>query len=1056
MKNARPAYIVSEPLYQPNNRMPHLRDPRRSCVLIHSDARRSLQRPAGIIDPSSACPEEPCPQRTCDPWIAGASRSFERALLGFGIGFRALIRALLFAWLLDASRSFGVPADPQAFDAVQPDGTAIRLVAKGDEVLNWTEDLAGFPVVLSAGRWVYARIDAGNTLVPTSVAVGTASPMAAGLQPGKRPVVTTAERESWAYGPAGTAPSTPQSGTFKRGTLKNLVILCAFADQASPLQGRQAGEYSTLYNATAGHPVIAPSGSVRDYFKEVSYGNLVVDSTVVGWVTLPHPEAYYANGKGGTATTYPRNAMGMVEDALKSADRLVNFANFDSDGNGYVDSVTVVHSGYGAEHGGFKNRIWSHKWNLWALPGGTFVSEDRSVRGTPVRVDSYMTVPALWRTSGNEISRIGVVCHELGHLVLGLPDLYDLDGSGSGCGSYCLMANSWGFDFSQRYPPHLSAWSKIAVGWVTPKDLRPGTTTLAPAATHAEIYRSREGFPSGEYLLVENRQPFGFDRKLPRGGVAIWHIDESAGGNSNEGYPGQPGWPCNGTHYRVALLQSDGRYELERGANRGDASDLYGTSATSISPDSLPSTDSYRSGVCADTGIKISRIAVSGATASLAYERSSGQPAVWVDVNVPGLPSGAGLGRIWVRNRNEAYVWGAAGGSTPSAWVYGWDGSRWRQILSLPGYSSGALYGVGSSELLASADKDGQSALYRSIDNGKSWTRQNLPSELGSHSILEISGTPDNLHVNAGPHIFRFDGRSWSKAFSDMTYHVYRQTLLSKNEGYYVNCWGWGKWDGNQWRFNGRQFDFCDIYGLWGMREPNGRLVLYAVGNNNFSNGIRVWKFDETKGSFGSKMGFVFSDGNGYNVGSANGIWGSSDADIYVIGGLANTSNGTRSGRVYRFDGRVWNRLFSSETLAHPSGIAGTAADDVWIAFRDGRLRRFTRGVSGQLPALAFREAATSVANDPTPLRQIRIGDCCTELTWSAADEDAVAETAVQLEGPWTVAPYPIATEDGVRRMTVPVTDPARFFRLRPAALDSTITREIEEPTPAATSPSGR
>jgi M6 family metalloprotease-like protein len=158
-----------------------------------------------------------------------------------------------------------------------------------------------------------------------------------------------------------------------------------------------------------------------------------------------------------TVTTLTHDAIRYALNYLDVND-LVDFSDFDGYGDGFVDSITFLHSGYGAEWGGsdafgtdFVQRIWSHKWAIRI----SFVDSTSGVR-----VKDYHISPALWGRSGSVIGRIGVISHETGHF-FGLPDLYDSNGGGSGIGSYALMSNSWGFDGSQLFPPHMSAWSKL-------------------------------------------------------------------------------------------------------------------------------------------------------------------------------------------------------------------------------------------------------------------------------------------------------------------------------------------------------------------------------------------------------------------------------------------------------------------------------------------------------------------------------------------------------------------------------------------------------------------
>lgn len=528
----------------------------------------------------------------------------------------AALKCLLFTGVLGGTwRTLeAVEASPHPIQSEQPDGTEITLHVRGNEYFNWEEDEQGYTVVRNDGAYFYALRGGDGKLSATSLMVGTVEPAEAGLMKGILPTPEAIQEMHGLTLPEEVTEEAVDEPTriSPTGTVKNVVILMRFSNHIGRTLPSQA-DFTTIFNAVGGHPTLAPSGSVRDVYLENSYGALQLDSTVFAWVTLPNTEAHYADSNSGT-TVRIRDA---IRDALELADPMVNFSLFDQDSNGFVDAIAFVHSGYGAEWGGtdadgahYKDRIWAHR---WVIP--TWTSDEG------VKVRDYHINPGLWSTSGAEAGHIGVICHETGHF-FGLPDLYDTSGAGSGIGSWCMMANSWGFDGSQLYPPHFSAWSKERLGWITPSVISsPGVYSVPEAEKPgAAIYKITDGYPSGEYLLIENRQPVGFDQKIPagtagKGGLAIWHVDDAKPANNDPGWPGQTGWPGNNKHYKVALLQADGNYDLEQGGNRGDAGDVFrGGFVDAIDSTTTPSTKGYQGGTVVDPVHKISEITATGST----------------------------------------------------------------------------------------------------------------------------------------------------------------------------------------------------------------------------------------------------------------------------------------------------------------------------------------------------------------------------------------------------------------------------------------------------------
>jgi immune inhibitor A len=361
-----------------------------------------------------------------------------------------------------------------------------------------------------------------------------------------------------------------------RGGVRVVVVLVDFDDK--PMNAEHDRQYFEDLFFSSGK---VPTGSVKEYFTEASRGLVDIQGEVVGPYRLPRTMTAYANNASGTGGSAP-NARTMARDAAEAANPHVNFRPYDNDNNGYVDAFIVVHAGRGGEETGSRNDIWSHK---WVMAGGEFHAD-----GT--RIYAYLTVP--------EDARIGVCCHELGHLLFGWPDLYDTDGSSEGIGNWCLMAGgSW--NGSGNTPAHPSAWCKAEQRWVTVINQKTTARVTIPDVKDGHtIYRLwKQGGESREYFLLEHRQRTRFDQRLPGDGLLIYHIDDAVSTNADDRHP------------KVMLMQADGRNDLGRAANRGDVGDAYpGTSDNqAFTATSNPSSLSYGN---RDTGVSVTEIMQAG------------------------------------------------------------------------------------------------------------------------------------------------------------------------------------------------------------------------------------------------------------------------------------------------------------------------------------------------------------------------------------------------------------------------------------------------------------
>lgn len=285
-------------------------------------------------------------------------------------------------------------------------------------------------------------------------------------------------------------------------------------------------------------------GSMRDYYKEVSYNQfnldpncmIVNDTEVIGednriiWITAPYDRDYYvAHSAIYSLTTF----------AINTASTNGWYDSSDS-----IDCFVVVYAGYMKWDGTESNLCPCYM-------GNRFITCERN--GSNI--------------NNNQLAGIYTYCHEFGHF-LGLGDVYGNGSGGSrtkdGVGNFSLMGTwSYNVDFigtPNECPPHISCVEKYQLDWLSPTDITSDNSiTIQDVETNDEAYRysiSLANSSNNERFWIENRQPVGFDlmyqnpNTLVGGGLLIYRQGVSR--------------YYTDVNEMIKLIEADGRNDLSR------------------------------------------------------------------------------------------------------------------------------------------------------------------------------------------------------------------------------------------------------------------------------------------------------------------------------------------------------------------------------------------------------------------------------------------------------------------------------------------------------------
>lgn len=330
--------------------------------------------------------------------------------------------------------------------------------------------------------------------------------------------------------------------SFSQERYRGIAVYIDFSDLPKPADVTPERMEALLNSLDYSEETIAQS--VCKYWFEQSRGQVIIEHDIF-YYRAPKPSSYYAK------LDY-KQGVPLWRDALESVvanNPDYNWDQLSKDENGKLRSVMIYNSD------NFVRWIGATHHGGWTLANGVQI---KSLYG------AYLI--------RNGEASLFTPIHESGHAFFKFPDTYDNGYDSGGTGAYTVMS---GGRTSIIEP--VGAPFKVQSNWgnIIEMEHKPGIQTMTLEADGNDIIVFRNPADEKEFYSIEARKKSNIgNASFPVDlGLLLWHTDLNVKTFNKQ----QDMTPEK--HYRHAIVQADGLFELEKGpakpTNKGNEGDIY-------------------------------------------------------------------------------------------------------------------------------------------------------------------------------------------------------------------------------------------------------------------------------------------------------------------------------------------------------------------------------------------------------------------------------------------------------------------------------------------------